>query len=273
MISISEIKLYSNLANRIFNYMNGKINIINYPCILNIQCKDCVNNNLGTIQFPNLITIYLEEISDIYTENISKYIDRESLISSMIAWTISHELHHAEQLINLCKYRNDIDYRNKIEEDVQIASYLWVKNHKDEISQLFNFNCIIDNLSAENLVQTNKDYKQAELKDFYIQGILYLLMKLDNSEEYLNIINSNDNIFIHFYNQNNTDSVCIKKNGKYIRENLNKFNILVYNNATKFHNYKYNIRFYNVIDSNGIYKLCISFTVFNTMINLMDFKE
>lgn len=94
--------IYSNEINdfiiKVFNYYNGKINIINNKAILNINWKQSKESiTMGDCTIPNVITIYPVCIMCDYNDNELKM---------MIVETIVHELHHADQLLD---YRLIVD--------------------------------------------------------------------------------------------------------------------------------------------------------------------
>ena len=125
--------IYSNEINdfiiKVFNYYNGKINIINNKAILNINWKQSKESiTMGDCTIPNVITIYPVCIMCDYDDNELKM---------MIVETIVHELHHADQLLDYRLCKNDRRYVNIMEAacESQTASYLLT--HKQEVYDIF----------------------------------------------------------------------------------------------------------------------------------------
>lgn len=128
-MTIEDYRVYSAMAKILFGYMNGKINTLNKYCTMNLMMYDFANKNFGIINYPNYITIYIGNIVDSWRDEWSSIISRHDYIGSCIAWAIAHELHHADQLISMLQYNANQDYKRQVENDVERASYDWVKRH------------------------------------------------------------------------------------------------------------------------------------------------
>ena len=170
-MTLSEYSAYSNITRNIFNYMNGRINPYNI-CKLNIATYS-VNGYNGFIKYPNLITIYIGTILDGWeNEYLDQGINKIDFCCTYIAWVVAHELFHSEQTMNVFNYSNNIEYKNIRENDVNRISWNWVNDHKEEISKLFDFNCIIGSLTISDLPKETAYAKVSSLKEFYLQNIL-----------------------------------------------------------------------------------------------------
>ena len=94
-------------TNHIFNYLNGKVNIVNRACILHIIW--CNTGTLFGANFtPNQITILIGNIARMVAVNIDH-------LYVIITQTLIHELCHADQDIDDHLYTEDESYKNMIE--------------------------------------------------------------------------------------------------------------------------------------------------------------
>ena len=116
---------YSNIARDLFGYMNGKINKLNSQCFLNIEGYDLINRTTANIRYPNTICVFIGNAMNSWSDEYSQYIDKDSFICTVIAWSLAHELFHADQLLSMIQYNSNIHYKQSIECDVETASYYW----------------------------------------------------------------------------------------------------------------------------------------------------
>lgn len=248
-MTIEEFNIYSSTAERLFAYMNGKINILNNNCHLIIEMYDLVNNTNGNTRYPNYVTIYLGTIIDSWNQKYSSIMTKHDYIGMLIAWTISHELHHADQVISMIMYK-DPEYRSMVEQQVEQASHDWVHVHSDDISAIGGFNCQIKKLVSSALTG-NTDYRRASVKQYYLQIIANIIIRdLDTFYSIKPLVDDNycNNLILVF---NGIEEVAIKSNGKYIEENIPLFNELVYKNAGYYDTYRLNIDCYKEIDNSS----------------------
>ncbi len=222
-----EYILYSDIVTKFFNYMNGRINTLNNQCILDIEPYDYVSNLKATIRYPNNITIYIGNSVDSWNDKWSNCIDKHSFITAILAWAVAHELFHADQLIAMMNYLSDVNYRKRVEYDVENSSYEWVKHNSDILNRMANSNFNMDIISSPTLCETS-NYKKASIKQYYLQTICHIIIhdyKVFNNLKSLTDDSFADNIWLNF---NDADCVQIKKDGHFIRESINKFVSLAY---------------------------------------------
>lgn len=269
-MNIEEYKYYSNISKNIFEYMNGKINTMNYNCSLHIDMYDYINNTYANIRYPNQIFIHVGTIIDSWENEWSKYMRKDSYIVSVIAWALSHELHHADQLISMIQYNRNIEYKKEIEQDVERASYNWVSKHSKEIEVLIGIPIVINEITSDSLGNSN-NYTKATVEQFYKQTIANTIirdMDLFNSLQVFTNDSICDDIILIF---NNNEKLIIKSNGKYLAENIDKFSFFAYQYAGYWDTYHINACC-TLIEKNNKRIGNVYFTISDMLIRPMVFK-
>lgn len=269
-MTINEYHYYSNIALKIFEYMNGKINTMNSKCQLYIDMYDLINGTYANIRYPNFIFIHIGTIVDSWNNDWDDYMDKSSYIVSCIAWALSHELHHADQLISMLQYNRNPSYKKAVEGDVERASYDWVASHSREISNLINIPIVIREIDSPSL-PLRGNYTRASIAQFYKQTIANIIIRdldLFNKLIVFTDDSSCDDIILNF---NNTDTVVIKSNGNYCAENINLFSSLAYKYAGYFD--IYHINAVSKIDNINDRKIAtVNITITDNYIKPMIFK-
>ena len=225
-MTIQEFNYYSDIATKLFNYMNGKINKLNTNCQLFIDSYDRVTNIFAEIKFPSYIHIRIGNIVDSWNDEWSQYMSKEQYLQSVLAWSLSHELHHADQLISMVVYNSNPEYKNKVEIDVEMTSYDWLVQHQDEINYLFGTHIDMRSVDSESLHGENH-YQKASVKEFYLQTIANIILKDLDLFYALRVFTNDslcDDMILVF---NDLETVVIKSNGSFIPENVNAFTDLV----------------------------------------------
>lgn len=239
-IRIDEYNYYSNIAFKLFEYMNGRINKMNI-CSFRIEMYDYNKNAYGNINYPNDIYINLGTIIDSWNyEWEDSIVTRHDYICTVISWTIAHELFHADQLISMVMYNNDSQYRLKVEGDVQRISYDWVTNNSRVLGEIGGFKCQIRYIKSENLPEVS-DYRKASVKEYYLQIIANVIIRdlelFSKCSAFFD--DSADSIKLMF---NDTDSVYIKQDGKYLESNIGEFSKLAYKYSGIWNSYSLNMK-------------------------------
>lgn len=239
-MTVEDYILYSNKAHQIFSYLNGRVNTVNKNCRLMTDSYDFVNKTYGNIRFPLDVIIHVGNIVDEWIPQYEGYINRHDFICSVITWAITHELFHADQEISMLKYNIDEAYRASVEGDVEKSSYDWVLNHSMEISQACGFNVIISMLTSDRLPSIS-NYSKVGTKDYYLQTIANIVIRDINYfiglQVFTNDSMCNDMILVF----NDTDSVVIKSNDNFLRENIEHFSQLVSKYCTTYNRYNIGI--------------------------------
>lgn len=258
-MTIQDFNYYSAMAERIFAFMNGKVNILNTNCHLIIDMYDFVTNTNAGIRYPNYITIFLGTIVDSYKpEKHSSIFSRDEYIGTLLSWTLCHELHHADQLISMVMYKVP-DYKVMAEQQVDQASHDWVFAHSKEISSIGGFECSIKKLTSPFLTG-NISYKRASVKQYYLQTLANIIIR--DLEVFYSIKAFTDdtlydNIILVF---NQIEEITIKSNGQYVESNIPIFNELAYKYAGFYDHYRLNIDEYKTTDgsSTAVMRISIS---------------
>lgn len=232
-MTLEEYRYYSDLTIRLFNYMNGRINQLNSNCILQIDPYDLIDNTYGNIRYPNYVFIHVGTAIDGWRDEWSAFINKHDYISTCLAWAVSHELHHADQLISMIMYNRNPQYRNEKEADVERASYDWVLNHAQEISAIGKFNVVLDQLQSPSLPESGK-YIKANAKEYYLQTIANILIRdldlFDKLQVFTNDSMCDDMVLVF----NGIESIVIKSNGNFLIENVVPFAQMVYHYCGRY---------------------------------------
>lgn len=265
---------YSNIAKTIFEYMNGKINRLNSNCFLNIEGYDFINNTTANIRYPNTISIFIGNAINSWKDEYSSVLNKDSYICTVIAWSLAHELFHADQLLSMLQYNSNSNYKQSIEYSVETASYYWVLDHSNELEAIIGIPIIIDYLESSSLKDKNEyEYRNVGVKEFYLQTIANIVLRDFDLFAKLKIFTNDsiaDDITIEF---NNTDSVLIKKDGEYLLENVNAFSELVYKWAGYYDMYTISAQSYTKQSDNGKSIGFVKFNISNNFIKPIVFKE
>lgn len=265
----NEFEFYSSIAIKLFDYMNGRINILNSNCILEVNKFDFyLTKKYGNIRYPNFISINIGGIVDSWDDRWGKSLNKKDFICTSISWTLAHELHHADQLVSMVTYSKDTNYRNSIEADVERASYDWVYNNRYELSQIGGFNVIINELTTDTLIDKDEaNYRRASVKEFYLQTIANIVMRdLEKFSQLQVFIDDNYATDIEIA-INGKDNVLIKSNGRYLGENTIVFSKVVYHNISYYDNYiiSAEIQRVNIFDNRSFAK--VDFKISERFIN------
>lgn len=230
-----EFENYAAYTRMLFIYMNGRINVLNNNCNLEIGYIG-ENYRYGAIRYPNHITIYIGSILSTWNDKWTKIVSKKDYVMTCVALAIAHELHHADQLISMLNYNDDINYRKRVEGDVERASYDWVVKNAKTLETVGNFKVVLDCLSFSTLPKTGH-YKKASIKELYLQIIKNVLFKNPELYRLFKIFENDklaDDIIIFF---NEQEQVMIKRDGTYMIENLSLFSNLVFKYASYFDRY------------------------------------
>lgn len=269
-MTFEEYHYYSDIAKKLFDYMNGNINRMNSRCELYIGMYDYVHNTYANIRYPNFIVVHVGTIIDSWDDSWSQYMDKSSYIASCIAWAISHELHHADQLISMLQYNRNEAYKRSVEGDVERASYDWVASHSREISRLIGIQIVIRDIDSPSL-PSKGNYTKASVEQFYKQTIANIVIRDMDLFNKLGVFTTDncDDIVLNF---NNTDKVVIKSNGEYLPENINIFSELAYKYAGYYDVYHINVTAKITTGLSGRDTAVVSFMITDNLIRPMIFK-
>ena len=121
---------------KVFNYYNGRINVINYPAILHVEWANLYGKTIaGHSYLPNNVVIYPMIIARYYQANTSQFY-------SHIIETVIHELYHMDQIIDYNLTRYSEQYVDQIERAVETQTALYMLQNQQEIAE--NFGIYID---------------------------------------------------------------------------------------------------------------------------------
>ena len=236
-MTVEDYGIYSELTRKLFDFMNGRINVLNKNCELHIDPYDYITNTNANIRYPNNIFVHIGNIVDSWNNDWARFVTKHDFISTTLAWAIAHELFHADQLISMLQYNKNDRYRRSIEGDVERASYDWVSRHAKEISKIGGFNVIIRELTAQSLPKTS-NYKKASIKEYYIQTIANIILRDFTVTNNLSSLKDDSTVKTIWINFNDAEVVCIKRGGEYLEESIQLFTQLAYNWAGNFDIYR-----------------------------------
>lgn len=241
-LTVEEFCYFADITKKLFDYMNGRVNRI--LCVLDVKAKDIERSALANIVYPNYISVYIDTISENYTiSGLDELMGYEDYMTTIIAWSICHELFHADQLMSIVQYCNNEEYKQNVEMAVELNSYNWICNHIDELSNVVGFRFSIESVGSElleNARRSSISYKYAGVKDYYLQTIYNIIFRnldiiYDEALKVLIDDNLSDDIILEF---SPNDKICIKRNGVYLSENINTFASLAYKFAGQYDNYQ-----------------------------------
>ena len=262
----NEYIYYSNLACKMFRFINSEINMVNSSCELSVMVYDYIGNRYGEIRFPNCIVVMMGNIIDSWNETWTMYLDKKSYIETMIAWTMAHELFHADQFLSMINYTADEEYRNKVEGDVERKSYEWVANNQCRMNEIFGTNININAMTSENMPDVSM-YERASVKDFYLQTIANIVIKDFDLFKALKVFTDDEycsDIILIF---NGIDTVAIKINNSYVKENIPLFNSIVAKHCSAYDHYSIYVDVSFGYNSADKASATVQFTISDTVIN------
>ena len=208
MIDYNEI---NEFIIKVFNYYNGKINVIN-RAVLDINWANLYDSNtVGLSKLPNIVQINPNVIINHYDGDVED-------IKLNILCTIIHELYHTDQLINYIFYTSDSNYARLIESACEIETNYYISSHTHEINNVFGLT-----------IKYDRDSNDAFLKYWYIPGVRYqrryyhdhIFMNIDDICDFsveasenvynqlLNSINDRDDILLII--NNDIIPICLDK--------------------------------------------------------------
>ena len=221
--SFTALNYWRSITITLFDYMNGYVNHLNYKCRLFVEDREYLSRVNGVTAFPSDVTIFLGNILNMcYSIDYPEFKDstvRHNMIGTMIAWTVCHELLHADQKIDVLRYGNDPQYNNLIESAVEAASYDWVLYHAMEIEDAVQhcFKVVIDSFQRPVELFT---YERATPQEFYMQTILNIVMRDPDAYNSIKELRPENeckyaNIELVFKYNDHSDSSVIKSAGRY----------------------------------------------------------
>lgn len=266
-----EYNFYQDIAKKLFDYMNGRINQMNNRCILYIDMYDNIRNTYATIRYPNHIFLHLGNIIDSWQDEWSRFIRKDEYVSTVLAWAIAHELFHADQAIQMVMYLSNNAYKEDKENDVQRSSYDWVSSHQSILSNLIGIRIDMEAITSDSLPDEGH-YRKASPAEFYKQTIANTILKdlqLFNKMTFFTNDAEADNIMIMF---NSSEPLVIKSRGKYLVENIGAFSDLVYRYVAYYDVYVVNVDIEPLTTENGK-TVVVDFKVENPLFYPMMFKK
>jgi len=161
---------YTAYIKTVFNYYNGKINIINQPAVLDINWlkqPQCLAG--GWSKSPNKVILNPQCMIDFYDN-----------IVDVILFTVEaviHELYHTDQLIDYNRMMEDELYRAQIESACEIEAKLYMANHQNEIMSLTGGYCLTAEYCME-MVRKLERYRSRYRRATIIEHIWSILINL-----------------------------------------------------------------------------------------------
>jgi hypothetical protein len=223
--SLGNIKILEKLelfSHAIFNYLNGKVNVINRNSYLEINYEIFSATVYGGCNYPNEIILYLNNLLYHYRDDI-QYV---AFYKMSIIYILTHELFHCDQIVDDYLYKHNDIYHNKIEAEVNSMTVKFLLEYKIEMINLFD---ISDEFTLLDFVSTfysfsKKDfvkYNRYDLFSYYTHTITRILD--DTSYSISNILYHTENIMIVI----NGISFLIQYNHN-LNPNIEEFNRLIY---------------------------------------------
>lgn len=187
----NEIEINSR---RIFNYLNGKINIINKSCTLETNWV-MKGNTLGYHSYPNYVILYLRNISFIGVNLNHIYV--------MMTRVLIHELCHADQFIDNGRIVNDVDYNNKIESACDAMTNMLMPTYGLNILNKLGVNTSIYESSIYRMANVYNpryqliDYHRKTPADHILQFLVIIInsFSIDLYNDIIRLFRMDDSVF------------------------------------------------------------------------------
>lgn len=215
------INTYNQFLMDVFNYL--KTNILkNFPDMeleisYNVEYSARGGNTVSARNLFYKIVVYMyafdEQIDNIiYTKN-------------RMIWVIIHEAFHQNQMYDIIKYKNDRQYRNFVECNVDYSAIKFINEHEQELTMRFGIPIYTYDLNKIRSLHGNPKVvawvtnDNLDVKTF-VSLVLYYI-KMDANTLY-NIYHNNQNIVINIIKGNFSDPIYIKSNGIMNYKSVNK---------------------------------------------------
>jgi hypothetical protein len=205
-----------------FNYLNGKVNIINKTAELQIDYIINEDKILATNIQPNIVNIFLYKILWEYAD--CSYLD---FFQMKIIYLLTHELSHCDQIVDNELYINNIEYRNKIESEADYNATQFLLSHKEEMINLFKLDIAFEFIQI--ISDDNKycgDFIKYNRHDLFSYYSNILTEKIGGNElSFSNILYAYGNMNLCM---NNESIFNIQKNFKLNPDTYTFINIISY---------------------------------------------
>lgn len=200
-----EFFYYINLSQRIFEYLNGRINRINTN--IYFQINDSIPG-YGELFMRSVLNLNLKKILDTLNDKIS--------IETNILFVICHELYHADQEVIDSDYLDSNYYRLSKEAETNYRAIYFILENQSLLESLFGINISkedlinsknkIDKSFGINNIADYRRYSDMEIIDKLLESIIrekinwndytnvLLVIELPSNYMYTFQIKSNDHI-------------------------------------------------------------------------------
>jgi hypothetical protein len=197
---------YQKFATDVFYYLNGKINPIQIPFF---EVSNLLSKEYGINRNNRRLVIYIN--------NILKDYDT-SIVETKIINTISHELAHSTQKVDLGKYEVDPLYTSDIESQADyIADAFLIANYNQMCRDLrlnpFIYSIAYNyrNFSAID-PSCMETYVPITLEDVFINNLNIIIGDKNSDYNYSTNINDYEKVYICYRTETQTSSktICLK---------------------------------------------------------------
>ena len=229
---------------RTFNYLNGRVNIFNYPAKLEIDWIANRGSGVGAHSGnPNLITIYPSVVRRLFNDD---YLFYYNLVICLI-----HELLHTDQVIDYIEMTRNPSYLADIENCVEYESYLFMANNQIALEQAIGFRdrfLYSGYPKAIQIYETGHTFRRRDYRT-HIVSILQDMTREHTSS----LINNINHIFM---DPNSMLTMIINDKILDIKIGLECCPLVVLNNLLYEEFFKYNyraasVKFKNIIEDNS----------------------
>ena len=220
-MTYNKIQKYIDLANRIFNCLNSKINQVNNSVIFVISPSD--STIFGEMKTNMTLKLYIYTI-------IYQPFSNDASIKNNILFTIIHELFHADQLMNLKEYQINDEYSHMMESQANFMTAIYMINNKIILEELFGFNILIYNLKVyldklQREFNSSIIYKRTNIFSYYYEMLKYII---GPSNPISDLLYYETNIEFHC-----EDAHVVIKENNIFNPDTSSFNQMVYDKYVK----------------------------------------
>lgn len=203
---------FKPFVEEVFIYLNGYVNPYN-PCQLYIAMFS--THNYAEFAKPNLVISYLGSI-------VNNFHDNEDTIKKVIIITLTHELFHSEQSLDMLRYGKDPYYQMMAELQNEGYAEKWVMDHAGELYSKFGVIMLFED--TERLKHADF-WEQNTVKNHYLRTIVDVVYRNEGAFPiYSDLFDAHDTISFHI---NDSMKVLIKYRGEYNDRGMPLFNQII----------------------------------------------
>ncbi len=233
----NEFIYYASLSQRIFNYLNGRINRLN----TNIYFQ--INDSI-----PGYGELYMRSILNLNLPKILTQLSNKVSIETNIIFVLCHELYHADQEVIDVDYLDSEAYLKMKEAETNYRAITFILNNLSLLESEFDISISkedllfakekIDKSFGINSIADYRRYSEEEIVDKLLESFTRRKIDWIKYPNVLLVVSlpSNETYFCSIKDNANLNTFCINQ----LQDLIIKFNRLVKLNSTNVYTEKEN---------------------------------